>query len=117
MRQIPIQPLKRKCSGCGDIMTITKSDYHNNYILFDGKLYHKDCYFKTKTITKKCYECKRNISFPPITATLTHKYVGSLAQITCEMTCHRYNQLLESIGIIQKEDDRKIAMVNFLMNC
>lgn len=39
MRQIPIQPLKRKCSGCGDIMTITKSDYHNNYILFDGKLY------------------------------------------------------------------------------
>lgn len=71
MRQIPIQPLKRKCSGCGDIMTITKSDYHNNYILFDGKLYHKDCYFKTKTITKKCYECKRNILFPPITATLT----------------------------------------------
>ena len=70
MRQIPIQPLKRKCSGCGDIMTITKSDYHNNYILFDGKLYHKDCYFKTKTITKKCYECKRNISFPPITAIL-----------------------------------------------
>ena len=48
---------------------------------------------------------------------LTHKYVGSLAQITCEMTCHRYNQLLESIGIIQKEDDRKITMVNFLMNC
>lgn len=48
---------------------------------------------------------------------LTHKYVGSLAQITCEMTCHRYNQLLESIGIIQKEDDRKIAMVNFLINC
>ena len=71
MRQIPIQPLKRKCSGCGDIMTITKSDYHDNYILFDGKLYHKDCYFKTKTITKKCYECKKNISFPPITATLT----------------------------------------------
>lgn len=71
MRQIPIQPLKRKCSGCGDIMTITKSDYHNNYILFDGKLYHKDCYFKTKTITKICYGCKRNISFPPITATLT----------------------------------------------
>ena len=48
---------------------------------------------------------------------LTHKYVGSLAQITCEMTCHRYNQLLESIGIIQKEDDRKIAMVNLLINC
>lgn len=48
---------------------------------------------------------------------LTHKYVGSLAQITCEMTCHRYNQLLESIGIIQKEDDRKITMVNFLINC
>ena len=48
---------------------------------------------------------------------LTHKYVGSLAQITCEMTCHRYNQLLESMGIIQKEDDRKITMVNFLMNC
>lgn len=48
---------------------------------------------------------------------LTHKYVGSLAQITCEMTCHRYNQLLESMGIIQKEDARKITMVNFLMNC
>ena len=48
---------------------------------------------------------------------LTHKYVGSLAQISCEMTCHRYNQLLESMGIIQKEDARKIAMVNFLINC
>ena len=58
MRQIPIQPLKRKCSGCGDIMTITKSDYHNNYILFDGKLYHKDCYFKTKTITKNAMNAR-----------------------------------------------------------
>ena len=48
---------------------------------------------------------------------LTHKYVGSLAQITCEMTCHRYNQLLESMGMIQKEDYRKIANVNFLINC
>ena len=35
---------------------------------------------------------------------LTHKYVGSLAQITCKMTCRRYNSLLENIGIIQKED-------------
>lgn len=35
---------------------------------------------------------------------LTHKYVGSLAQITCEMTCHRYNRLLEDMGIIQKID-------------
>lgn len=48
---------------------------------------------------------------------LTQKYIASLAQITCEMTCHRYNQLLESMGIIQKEDARKITTVNFLMNC
>ena len=48
---------------------------------------------------------------------LTQKYIASLAQITCEMTCHRYNQLLESMGIIQTEDARKITMVNFLMNC
>lgn len=36
---------------------------------------------------------------------LTHKYVGSLSQITCEMTCRRYNRLLESIGIIQKDNN------------
>ena len=35
---------------------------------------------------------------------LTHKYVGSLAQITCEMTCHRYNRLLEAMKFIQKDD-------------
>lgn len=35
---------------------------------------------------------------------LTHKYVGSLAQITCEMTCHRYNRLLEDMKFIQKSE-------------
>ncbi len=35
---------------------------------------------------------------------LTHEYVGSLAQITCEMTCHRYNRLLEAMKFIQKDD-------------
>ena len=36
---------------------------------------------------------------------LTHKYIGSLSQVTCEMTCRRYNRLLESIGLIQKDDN------------
>lgn len=48
---------------------------------------------------------------------LTHKYVGSLAQITSVKTCQRYNQLLESIGIILKEDIRKVTITNFLINC
>lgn len=48
---------------------------------------------------------------------LTYKYVGSLAQITSVKTCQRYNQLLESIGIILKEDIRKVTITNFLINC
>ena len=35
---------------------------------------------------------------------LTQKYIASLAQITCEMTCHRYNRLLEDMKFIQKSE-------------
>lgn len=51
----------RTCPYCKESVTLHRSN--NNAVMFDKQIYHLDCFLKSKSIQKKCKNCKHTTYF------------------------------------------------------
>ena len=55
------EEFNRTCPYCKRSVTLYRGD--NEAVFFDNKVYHTDCYMKSKSVQKKCKCCKKIMHF------------------------------------------------------
>ena len=72
------EQFNRTCPYCKKDVTLYRSG--NDAVFFDGKVYHTDCYLKSKSVERKCKNCKKVMHFSSNEDVLKKKvyyYMGS----------------------------------------
>ena len=75
----------RTCPYCKKSVELFRSG-NDNAVLFDNKVYHTDCYLKSKSIERKCKNCKKVMHFSTekdIVTTKVYYYMGSFYCADC----------------------------------
>ena len=84
------EQFNRTCPYCKKNVILYRSG--NNAVFFDGKVYHTDCYLKSKSVERKCKNCKKVMHFNSNEDVLNQKvyyYMGSFYCKNCfEDLCH-----------------------------
>ena len=55
------EQFNRTCPYCKRSVTLYRGD--NDAVFFDNKVYHTDCYMKSKSVQRKCKCCKKIMHF------------------------------------------------------
>ena len=95
---------RRICPYCKEEVILFRND--NDAIMFDDKVYHKDCFLKMKSIQKKCYHCKKTFQF--YEQSNNYKMYFYMNHIYCE-DC--FKKLCEE-GVAKHSDKWKKALAN-----
>ena len=96
----------RSCPYCKKSVELFRSG-NDNAVLFDNKVYHTKCFLKSKSVEKKCKNCKKTMRFSSddVLDAKVYSYMGSYY-------CQDCFENLCSNGIQKKSKKWKAAYDN-----